>query len=239
MTSDADPTAGTTDDPSPTSGTTDATDTSDTSGTSGTSGTSEPDPGEESSSEGGDESGSGDGESSSGGEEDRVPPTVASVAPADGTTGVREDAVVQLVFSEPMDTVSVELALDAASLAPFTLSWDDDGTTLSITPNAALPYAAGTSPIATDALQFTLEVGTGANDLAGNPLDSSFSASFSTARRITVALDHDPAYTGAVVSNGVLQTGAGDDPVVGDHDDNLARRGFIGFSIATLPAGIL
>jgi len=217
---------GTSSDPSTTSDPTDPTD---------------PSAGEGSSSGGGDESSSdgGDESSSGGGEEDLEPPTVASMAPADGTTGVREDVTVQLEFSEPMDTASVELALEAAALEPFTLTWDDDGTTLTLTPDAALPYASGTSPIATEALDFTVAVGTGATDLAGNALEPSFSASFSTARRITVALDHDPAYTGAVVSNGVLQTGAGDDPVVGDHDDNLARRGFIGFSIAPLPAGIL
>lgn len=233
-TSGTDPSASTTADPSTES-------TSAAPSTSGDSNdTDDPTEGVEGSSSGGDESSSSSGdESSSGGEQDVDPPSVSSMTPADGSTGVREDATVQLAFSEPMDTVSVEQALEATALEPFTLTWDDDGTTLTITPDAALPYAVGTSPIDTDALEYGISVGAGASDLAGNALDQAFTATFSTARRITVALDHDPAYTGAVVSNGVLQTGAGDDPVVGDHSDNLARRGFIGFSIAPLPTGIL
>jgi hypothetical protein len=189
--------------------------------------------------EGDDESSSGDDGSSSGGEVDADAPSVSSMTPSAGTSGVLEDAVVQLVFSEPMDTDSVELALDASDLEPFSISWNDEGTTLTLTPDNGLAYATGNSPINTEANEFGVSVSTDATDLAGNTLDESWFASFSTARRITVELAHDPGYTGGVVSSGVLQTGSGDDPIVGDHNDNLARRGFIGFSITPLPAGIL
>ena len=186
---------------------------------------------------GDDESESGDSES--GGGVDVDAPSVMSMSPAGESEGILADAVIELVFSEPMDTASVEAALDASDIEPFSASWDDDGTTLTLTPDNGLPYATGTSPIGTDALEFAISVSTDATDIAGNELDEAWNASFSTARQITVSLDHDPAYTGGVVSNGVLQTGSGDDPIVGDHDDNLARRGFIGFSIAPLPADVI
>lgn len=235
----ADPTAGaTTNDPSggttgtpSTSGQDSATDGETTDGETTDDGTT--------STSGDDDSSSGGDDSSSGGEVDAEAPSVMSMSPTGGADGVLTNAVVELVFSEPMDTTSVELALDASDIEPFSISWDDEGTTLTLTPDDGLAYATGASPLGTDALEFAVSVSTDAVDLAGNQLDAAWTASFSTARQITVGLDHDPAYTGGVVSTGVLQTGSGDDPIVGDHDDNLARRGFIGFSIAPLPAGII
>lgn len=235
-----DPTAGaTTNDPSGTTTANPSTSGSDSETTGETSDGETTDDGTTSTSGDDESSSGGDDESSSGGEVDVEPPSVMSMSPAGGADGVLADAVVELVFSEPMDTTSVELALDASDIEPFSISWDDDGTTLTLTPDNGLPYATGASPLGTDALEFAVSVSTDAVDVAGNQLDAAWTASFATARQITVGLDHDPAYTGGVVSTGVLQTGSGDDPIVGDHDDNLARRGFIGFSIAPLPAGII
>ncbi len=229
----ADPTSGaTTNDPS--GGTTD---TPTTSGPDSTTDGETTDEGTVSTA--GDDDGSTGGDDSSSEEVDTQAPSIVSASPSDGADGVLSDVSVSLVFSEPMDTTSVELALDASDIEPFSISWDDGGTTLTLTPDNGLPYATGASPVGTDALEFAVSVSTDAVDVAGNQLDAAWTASFSTARQITVGLDHDPAYTGGVVSTGVLQTGSGDDPIVGDHDDNLARRGFIGFSIAPLPANII
>lgn len=173
------------------------------------------------------------------GEQDNESPSVESMMPGDGATGVRADATVLFSFSEPMDVVSVEVALDTGTLGAVTLSWNDDDTELTITPDADIPYATGSSPLSVEALEFTVTLSDDATDLAGNTLDAAWTATFSSARRLTASLSHDPGYTGGVISTGVVQASSGDDAIVGDHSDNLARRGFFGFSISPLPAGIL
>ncbi len=185
-----------------------------------------------------DETSMGEDDTSTGALDDESP-SIESMMPGDGATGVRADATVLFSFSEPMDAVSVEAALDTGTLGAVTLSWNDDDTELTITPDTDIPYAVGSSPLSVEALDFTVSLSQEATDLAGNTLDAAWTATFSSARRLSVSLSHDPGYTGGVVSNGVLQTGSGDDAIVGDHSDNLARRGFFGFSIAPLPAGIL
>ncbi|MGH1345050.1 MAG: Ig-like domain-containing protein [Nannocystales bacterium] len=173
------------------------------------------------------------------GTQDTEAPRVDSMTPTDGATAVRANATIVLSFSEPMDVLSVADALDTGALDAVTLSWNDDDTELTLTPDDDIPYATGSSPLGVEALEFTVTLSNTASDLAGNTLDEAWTATFSSARRLTVALSHDPGYTGGVISSGVVQTGSGDDAIVGDYSDNLARRGFFGFSIAPLPAGIL
>lgn len=185
-----------------------------------------------------DESSSGEDDTSTG-EQDNQSPSVESMMPSDGSSGVLNDATVLFSFSESMDPSSVEAALDTGTLGPVTLSWNDDDTELTITPDNPIPYAAGSSPLNVDALEFTMILSSDATDIAGNTLDAAWTATFSSARRLTVVLSHDSGYTGGVISNGVVQSGSGDDAIVGDHSDNLARRGFFGFAISPLPSGIL
>ncbi len=182
--------------------------------------------------------------SSTGGEEptgpgDTDPPSIVDVDPPSGATGVFADQEVVITFSEPMDTASVESALDTSTLGPVSVSWNGQGTVVTLEPDQALEYATGSSPIAVQALSFSISLDTSATDEAGLALEQALNTSFSTARRITTNIAHDPGYTGGVTSSGVLQSGSGDDPIVGDHSDNTARRGFMGFAITSLPASIL
>lgn len=185
-----------------------------------------------------DHTSTGDGDTSTGGD-DSESPSVESMMPSDGATGVRSDTTVLLSFSEPMDTASVEAALGTEMLGEVTMSWNGEETELTVEPDNGIPYASGTSPLSVEALDFTITLSEDATDVAGNALDAAWTATFSSARRLTVALSYDPVYTGGVISSGVVQSGSGDDAIVGDHMDNLARRGFFGFSIAPLPSGIL
>lgn len=185
-----------------------------------------------------DESSSGENDTSTG-EQDDDSPSVESMMPSDGSSGVLNDATVLFSFSESMDPSSVEAALDTGTLGAVTLSWNEDDTELTITPDNPIPYAAGSSPLNLEALEFTMTLSSDATDTAGNTLDAPWTATFSSARQLTVLLSHDSGYTGGVISNGVVQSGSGDDAIVGDHSDNLARRGFFGFALSPLPSGIL
>ncbi|MFQ5670482.1 MAG: Ig-like domain-containing protein [Acidobacteriota bacterium] len=107
--------------------------------------------------------------------EGTVPPTVTGVSPADGATGLLVTVQPSVTFSEPMDPLSVTAAtlrlLDSAgnptAQSAGSPSLSPDGLTATIVP-------------ATDLLQgetYRVEVqgGTGgAQDLAGHPLDATF-----------------------------------------------------------------
>jgi predicted small secreted protein len=169
------------------------------------------------------------------GDEDTTSPSVVSASPADGATGVRGDVEVVFVFSEPMDTASVEGTLDAGDLGDVTLRWNADGDTLTITPDAPLLYAEGTGTdlAAVTALQYAVVIGTGALDLAGNPITAGHQTIFETLRHMDAVFELDLALTGSVSPLDALAEG--DTIGVGDTNDNVAYYGFFTFDLATLP----
>ena len=102
-----------------------------------------------------------------------APPTVTSVYPADGATGVSPSSVSYAIFNRAMDKPTAEAAFslkrtsDGAAVSG-SFSWY--GNALIFDPNAAL--AAGT--------QYTASISTAAKDLAGNPLAAAKSWQFTT-----------------------------------------------------------
>ena len=68
-------------------------------------------------------------------EEDTTAPTVFSMSPANGSIGVREDAVLVIEFSEPMDQLSVQNSLDTTDFAGIQFDWTNDSRTLTVTPD--------------------------------------------------------------------------------------------------------
>lgn len=163
---------------------------------------------------------------------DNVPPTVVSVFPADGATGVRGEVELLIEFSEPMDQNATEDAYASASagLGPTDVgfSWNAAGTILTVTPAAPLAYAQGTDPSATAALEYVFALGAGATDLAGNAL-AAVDYGFATLRHITTRLAGDPAQDGDV-SGGVVFNGSIDFSV------GANTMGFAGFVMDGLPA---
>jgi len=112
---------------------------------------------------------------------DTTAPTVQSTEPANGATGVAVHTTVAATFSEAMDPATVgtdtfELRDGANALVPATVTYDAASRTATLTPDA--PLAAETT--------YTATVRGGAadpraKDVAGNPLASSVSWSFTTA----------------------------------------------------------
>ena len=106
---------------------------------------------------------------------DTVAPTVTSVDPVDAAPGVKADAKVTVKFSESLkaSTVTAEslrLSNSSGSI-PSTVTLSSDLRTATMTPNA--PLAPGVS--------YTVSVAIGVTDLAGNPLATPFTSTFTVA----------------------------------------------------------
>ena len=109
---------------------------------------------------------------------DTTAPTVTDAAPADGATAVDNRVDVTVTFSEAMNASSIgsgTFALADAGGSPVqaAVSYDPAARTATLTPTAALAYSAGYT--------VTLTGGpSGVRDLAGNPLGTSRTWSFTT-----------------------------------------------------------
>ena len=102
---------------------------------------------------------------------DVVPPTVQSTTPANGATDVSVSAVPSLTFSEEMVPSSV---LSSATVSPADAGcqWSIDSTNRILTCQHAAAFA--------DDAGYTISIGAGATDLAGNHLQNAFSYNFKT-----------------------------------------------------------
>jgi N,N-dimethylformamidase beta subunit-like, C-terminal/Domain of unknown function (DUF4082)/Bacterial Ig-like domain/Calx-beta domain/Bacterial Ig domain/Purple acid Phosphatase, N-terminal domain len=112
---------------------------------------------------------------------DTTPPTVSSVSPANGASGVATSASVSVVFSEGMDpstinTSTIELRNPTNGLIPASVTWSAASFTATVTPTSAL----------LNSTTYTLTAKGGATDprvtdIAGNALASNFTSTFTTA----------------------------------------------------------
>jgi hypothetical protein len=98
---------------------------------------------------------------------DTKPPGVSSASPTG--TDVEISTTLSIEFDEPMNHSSVENSITISPYEPISdYSWDDN--TITIILESDLRYGTG----------YTVMVGTGARDLAGNALEESFSGEFTT-----------------------------------------------------------
>lgn len=108
---------------------------------------------------------------------DSTPPTVIAVTPTSGSTNVPTNSSVTVTFSEAMDAATINattitLRNTATSAAvPGTVTYNVATNTATFTPTGPLSNGTG----------YTFNVTTGAKDLAGNALASTFVATFTTA----------------------------------------------------------
>jgi Bacterial Ig-like domain len=171
-------------------------------------------------------------------EADTTPPTVLSVDPPNGATGVNDDASVIVTFSERMDKAATEFSYESLELPTegVTFSWNTDGTVLTIKPNDLLDYAAGDDPSITAktyAINFSI-----ATDISGNSLSAEFNSSFSTLRVISSAIYGTATLDGSIVSDGVVNSDA-TEIAVGKTEDSKRIRGFFSFDLTGIPAGVV
>ncbi len=103
---------------------------------------------------------------------DVTPPSVLSVSPVSGATGVAVSSPVTVTFSEAMDTTTVTGATFTVTAGgtpvPGTVGYS--GTTATFTPTGNWNYSTS----------YAVTVTTGAEDLAGNAIASAYTWSFTT-----------------------------------------------------------
>lgn len=174
---------------------------------------------------------------------DTTAPTVSSISPADGASGIHRDSAVVISFTEAMDQLSVQNSLESADLGAVSFEWNDEGRTLRIVPANPLEYADGTGidPSVTPALVYDVVLGTGATDVAGNPLESEARTSFATLKRIAHTLVRNNPQTVSGTPDSV--TSDSDDFLVIGDDDNgelaSAYRSYITMDLSPLPESAL
>jgi hypothetical protein len=170
-------------------------------------------------------------------EPDTTAPSILSITPEDGTDGVEADAVITLTFDEPMDATSTEAAFDSAELEDqVSFTWNDEGTSLTITPLEPLAYAEGTDDVA--AKTYSAAIATTALDRAGNPLQSEASTTFTTLRRFQRSIETNSLFW--VTDTGAMFDGLSDETcggLIGD-TPNTAVRTFARFDLSQLPGDL-
>jgi hypothetical protein len=120
---------------------------------------------------------------------DTTAPTVASSAPAHNASNVDVNTSPSLTFSEPMDTVAVRNAFSISPNVAGTLLWDETKKLMTFDPTSPLAFSA----------TYTVTLGTGAADIAGNTLGAAYSFTFSTGAAPDLTR---PTLTSASPSNG-------------------------------------
>ncbi len=104
---------------------------------------------------------------------DTVPPAVAAIVPADGTTGVPASAQLKVRFSEKVDPATLATGITLAAAGQplaVTVQPETDGSSVLVVP------AGGLRPDT----QHRLEVTAAVSDMAGHPLAAGTSATFTT-----------------------------------------------------------
>jgi hypothetical protein len=178
----------------------------------------------------------------SGGEggSDTDPPSIVSVYPEDGATGIRSAENIVITFSEPMDHASTEAAFAPASgdLRPASFLWNASSTVLTVNPLTALVYAEGTD-LAIAARQYSASLEGTAEDESGNRLADDFAWTFATLRRITQTIA--VPWTSVLDVNstdGVRNcSGPTDRVFAGDTPENAGIFILVSVDISGLPAG--
>lgn len=171
---------------------------------------------------------------------DTTAPSISSTEPAADATGVAADAKIFVTFSEPMDRASVEAAYASTDLPDTAVAfeWSPDRTVLTITPTAPLEYAegTGTDPATVTARSYAIQLGTGALDLAGNPLAAPLELSFSTRKRLTASLALHLPLTATYRNSS--NDGSANGMRAGDNGADNTYRAYLTFDLSPLPGDL-
>jgi hypothetical protein len=155
-------------------------------------------------------------------------PTVASVTPAEGSTGAPLNTIVTVTFSKEMavatiNTTTITLTGPSAVLVAGAVALNDLGTTATFTPTGTLASST----------VYTVTVTTGVQDLLAKPMVADFVSSFTTGT--TSATSPAPVNLGTAGNFVILAKSAvsttGTTAVTGDIGVSPAAQSFItGFS---------
>ena len=163
---------------------------------------------------------------------DTTPPTVLVASPSQTSTGNARNALLEVVFSEPMNKASVQAAFSLTAPSGFnsgTFSWNEAATVMTYAPPAAFSYGA----------DVTWQVSTSARDAAGNAMAETMTSSFRVIRQGTLTVNFDPDTSGSVGAPGYFrQSNLYNLVTLGDGYGNETFRLFLGFRLAGLPENL-
>jgi len=109
---------------------------------------------------------------------DTTPPTVASITPTANATGVAVSTTVSATFSEAMNASTITTSSFTLGGVSGSVSYDSGSYTATFTPSSNL--ALNTT--------YTATLSTAITDVAGNPLASAYSWSFTTGAGVIVSI---------------------------------------------------
>jgi hypothetical protein len=135
----------------------------------------------------GGESGNGLEETDGGPPVDALSPEVVAFSPDGSSAGVNADEPIRIEFSESMAQVSVEGAYTQSPGRPTRFEWTQANRVLTVSPGLDRPttsWVDGVRPGDLSELVVTYRLDGRAQDQAGNPLASQFSASYALKRRV-------------------------------------------------------
>lgn len=160
---------------------------------------------------------------------DTTPPTVLSTSPSQASIGNARNALLEVVFSEPMNKASVQAAFSItapAGLNGGSFSWNEAATVMTYVPPTSFAYGT----------EVNWQVSTGARDAAGNALVETVLRGFRVIRQGTLTVRFDPETSGSVgAPNYFRQTTIYNTAYLGDDFGNEAYRLFLGFKLDGLP----
>ena len=159
-------------------------------------------------------------------------PIVLESAPANEETGVALGTTIEVTFSEPMDTGSVEDAFSINPVVSGSFAWDPAGLVMTFTPDADFGYNT----------KVVWNVDGSAQDEAGLDMGDGYGGSFWVLRQKTMSLYSQAGRDGFVYMPSVPSI----DPVIteGFNGHNSLKvgswyRGFVSFDLAKLPANTI
>jgi methionine-rich copper-binding protein CopC len=141
--------------------------------------------------------------------QDATPPSMVSILPANGSSGVPRDTAIEVAFSEPIapDTVTnaTLLLLQGNEAVPGTVMMA--GATVTFTPSAPLTYGA----------TYMIQIpAAGIRDLAGNGLDNTYQSNFTVEIENLTPIADAGAYAPVPVGGIVTLNGGGSSDPNGD-----------------------
>lgn len=157
-----------------------------------------------------------------------VAPKIIAVSPTDGTKGVRDDAVVKIKFSAPMDAASTESTWKSDDIGDVAFAWNEAGDELTVTPVTKLAYALG------EARAYTYAIGLGAKAAGGGQVANGVSATFTMLRDDILNISPDGEMSGSFRESNLknLKWTVGDR---GIPTANVTDRIFLTFPLEALP----
>ncbi|WP_426753397.1 Ig-like domain-containing protein [Myxococcus sp. Y35] len=167
---------------------------------------------------------------------DTTPPTILNTTPGHASIGVPRDALIEVLFSEPMDTASVQTAFaitSPAGLNSGSFSWNEAETVMTY----ALPSMAA---YGTDVIW---QISTSAKDKAGNNLSEASHREFRIVRQASMTMPIVYSMSGTITEDTpdrhYRSFNTYELERIGDNSAHQSSRLFLGFKLDALPSELV